>query len=49
MQTAITQRVFMRRARLLRIYVAVTDRARAAAWMCCQVTHHDHVRIRGST
>jgi hypothetical protein len=36
MQTAITQRAFMRGDGHLRICVAVTDRAWAAAWICCQ-------------
>jgi hypothetical protein len=49
METAIAKRVFMRGDGLLRIYVAVTDRAWAAAWMCCQVTHPDQVCIRGFT
>jgi hypothetical protein len=49
METAITERVLMRRDGLLRIYVAVKDRASATAWMCCHVTHPDHVRVRGST
>ena len=48
-QTATTERVPVRRDGLLRVYVARTGRAGAAAWKCCLVTHPDPVHIGGST